>query len=194
VRTKTDFSARIVAALAIGALAGLLSSCNRQTLPSESFDVTFNMPLGKGKPAPVPPDATLQPWSVWINQERPRQAKNPKWESYDAKTGATLELPKEGKWRCVLSPVHVFGRLDERGAVADWTASRRVRCSADAFQTFVETVVRALYEPDGSLTQVESPAAMSLEEVVQGQARFTAVVLRAGGPPKPSTQGVLKVP
>jgi hypothetical protein len=114
---------------------------------------------------------------VWINQEVPRQKKAPTWHSYGAKEGVELEIADDGKWRCLLNPVRVVGRMSERGKIGGWLASRSVRCSPDRFRTSVDARVQAAFDVDGNETDKSPSAPLYLHEFVAGQPRETVVVL-----------------
>jgi hypothetical protein len=161
------------AALFFGALAG----CRKAEPPFGTFDVTLQLPPKAGQPAPTPPEAALRPWRVWINQELPRQKKNPEWRPYAAKEGALLDVAMDGKWRCLMTPVQLFATFDDHRKVAEWVASRNVRCSSDGWKTHVETLVRSRFAPDGTPTTSDPPGAMYLSDVVDRQPRSTVVVL-----------------
>jgi predicted small lipoprotein YifL len=181
----TESPARFVALLVL--CVGALVACHREGPqpgpPADAFDVRVDAPAQKGKPFPAAPDAASTPWKVWINQEEPRQKKAPVWQHYDAKASTLLDLAADGTWRCALGAVHVVGHTSEHGAMATWTASRKIRCSTDGFRTYVESLVRAEYAPDGALTGLDPPGALYLNEVVKGEKRFTAVVLKKDGKP-----------
>jgi len=168
---------------------GSVTACHREAPapgpPADVFDAKVDAPEVKGKPFPPPPDAALTPWKVWINQEEPRQKKAPVWQHYDAKGSPVLDLAADGAWRCSLGAVHVVGQTMEHGALRSWTASRKIRCSTDGFRTQVESMVRAEYGPDCTMTGLDAPGAMYLRDVVNGQPRTTVVVLKKDGKPVP---------
>lgn len=163
------------------ALLGTAVGCGGHTPPLGTFEVTFELPPKPGQPAPTPPDAALRPWRVWINQELPRQKKNPEWRPYAAKDGALLDVATDGKWRCLMTPARLFAKFDDRKKVAEWTSSRNVRCSSDGWRTHVETLVRCRFAPDGKPTTSDPPGAMYLNDVVNQEPRTTVVVLEPLG-------------
>jgi hypothetical protein len=166
-------SSIVLGALVLCAAIG----CGRSRSPFQEFTVTHEIPPAKGQPAAVPPEGALRPWRVWVNQEYPRQKKAPAWRSVDAKQGSFVDLAEDGKWRCLVNPVHVVGKANERGKIASWVVTRSVRCSADGFRTSVEGRVLAAFDADGRETQTTPSAPLYLSDTVAGQRRFTAVVL-----------------
>lgn len=145
--------------------------------PLEAFEVKLEVPSAPGAPPPSVPEGALAPFRVWINQETPRQKKTPEWRSFGAKEGLLLDMAADGKWRCLLNPVHLLGRLDDKLTADHWTASRSLRCSSDGWATFVEALVRVGYERDGKFDEADPRSALYLRDNVGGQARVTAVVL-----------------
>ena len=83
----------------------------------------------------------------------------------------------DGKWRCLLNPVRVVGKVSERNKVATWIASRTVRCSSDGWRTFVQGLVHAGFDPDGKETETTASAVLYLNEQMGGAPRSTVVVL-----------------
>lgn len=152
--------------------------------PLDKYTVSSDLPPGPGASLPVPPEGALEPFRFWINQETPRQKKAPEWRSIPAKEGLTVEMAADGKWRCLVNPAQVFGKVDDDRKVAFWTTSRVVRCSSDQWATYVEGLVRVGYGPDGKREKVDPPAALYLRDTVNGQPRVTVVVLE--GPPSKS--------
>lgn len=132
-----------------------------------------------GGKMPVMPESILKPYRVWVNQEEPRQKKNPQWASFAPKEGAMLDLAADGKWRCLVTPAHVLGRIGEHSPVRDWTVSRSVRCSTDGFSTFLETTARSGYDETGAPLRNDPPASVHLNDVVGGKPRRTVVVITA---------------
>lgn len=145
--------------------------------PLDAFEVKLEVPSAPGAAPPAVPDGVLGPFRVWINQETPRQKKTPEWRSFGAKEGLVLDMAADGKWRCLLNPVHLLGRLDEKMTADHWTASRTLRCSSDGWATFVEALVRVGYEQGGKLDEADPRSALYLEDTVGGRARVTTVVL-----------------
>jgi hypothetical protein len=148
----------------------------------EKYEVTIELPPEPGKPAPVPPDAALEPFRVWVNQETPRQKKNPEWQTIPAKEGRVLDMAADGNWSCLVNPVKVFGKIDEDRTVAHWTTSRTLRCSSDNWKTAIEGVVRVGYAPDGKRGDTDPRAAIYLKDNVGGAPRSTVVVLEPSKP------------
>jgi hypothetical protein len=143
----------------------------------EKFEVSIELPPEPGKPAPAPPDAALEPFRVWVNQETPRQKKNPEWQAVPAKEGKILDLAADGNWRCLVNPAKVFGKIDEDRTVTHWTVSRTLRCSSDNWRTSTEGLVRVGYAPDGTRGEVDPRAAFYLKDIVAGVPRVTVVVM-----------------
>lgn len=159
------------------ATAGAAVACQRHEPPFETFEVQLELPPAKGQPATTPPDAALRPWRVWVNQEEPRQHKAPAWRSVGPKEGVHLELAADGRWRCLLNPAHVLGKVNERAKIALWIVSRAVRCSRDEFRTSVEGRVQAVFDTDGKEIETTPSAPLYLNDKVGGQKRVTVVVL-----------------
>lgn len=159
------------------AAAAVIGCKEEPSPPLDPFDVEHALPPKPGQPAPKPPAKALAPWRVWINQEKPRQKKNPHWRPYEAKTAAMLDIAEDGKWRCLVTAARLFASYDEHASIREWTASRRVRCSVDGWKTYVESYVRSGFRPDGTPTVADPPAPLYLHDVVNGQARSTVVVL-----------------
>jgi hypothetical protein len=117
------------------ALASALGGCrdrrNAAEAMLEKYEVTIELPPEPGKPAPAPPDAALEPFRVWVNQETPRQKKNPEWQLVPAKEGKVLDMAPDGNWSCLVNPSKAFGKIDEDRSVVHWTMSRTLRCSSD---------------------------------------------------------------
>jgi hypothetical protein len=145
--------------------------------PLDKFEVELELPTPPGKPAPVPPEAALAPFRVWVNQETPRQKKNPEWRSIPAKEGLILDMATDGRWSCLVNPVRLFAKFDDEAEVMHWTTSRTLRCSSDQWKTNVEGLVRVGYAPDGKRLESDPRAAFHLKDFVAGQPRVTAVVL-----------------
>jgi len=114
---------------------------------------------------------------VWVNQEEPRQHKAPAWRVIGAKEGVRLELATDGKWRCLVNPVHVLGKLNERAKIGRWIVSRSIRCSKDDFRTSVEGRVQAWFDVDGKEFETTPSVPLYLNDNVGGQKRVTVVVL-----------------
>jgi hypothetical protein len=159
------------------ATAVMLMGCGRRPPPIGKFEVKYELPKLAAQAPPEPPPSVLRPWRVWVNQERPRQRKNPEWRSFGARDGALLDIAADGKWRCLVNPVSVLGTVGERAKLAGWVASRSVRCSSDGWKTNIEAFVRAAFDPGGNPTEIDSSAALYLNDVVSGQERTTVVVL-----------------
>jgi hypothetical protein len=159
------------------AAAGVAAACRRAEPPFERFDVQLEIPPAKGQPALAPPEAVLRPWRVWVNQEEPRQHKAPAWRAVGAKEGANLELAADGRWRCLMNPVHVLGKANERAKIATWIVSRSIRCSRDEYRTSVEGRAQAWFELDGKEIQTTPSVPLYLNDTVGGQKRVTVVVL-----------------
>jgi len=186
VRTTIEPLIRRLRRSAHGAIVALVlsgaASCRQVSAPIEQFTVTVEIPPAKGKPAPAPPEGALRPWRVWVNQERPRQKKAPEWRAFGAKDGAALDLAADGRWRCVVNPVRVLGKANERAQIADWIVSRTVRCSSDGWKTFVGTFVQVGFDSDGKETQSTPSAPVYLNDQVGGVERSTVVVLEGAKP------------
>jgi hypothetical protein len=156
--------------------------------PVETFQIEVDAPPKAGSPAAVPPDAVLSPFRVWVNQETPRQKKNPEWRLVPPKEGLVLELSPGGRWRCVASPLHVLGKIGEKRTPEEWLVSSTVRCSSDGWKTFAEAFVQVAYDSDGSRERADARDPLGLNDFVDGQPRITTVVLDAPParvPPKP---------
>lgn len=153
------------------------AACRRSSPPFDAFEVTLEVKPAKGRPAATPPDGALRPWRVWVNQERPRQKKAPTWRVYGAKEGAFLDLAADGKWQCLVNPVKVFGKVNERAKIADWIVSRTVRCSCDGWRAYVDGFVQASFDAEGKETETTPSAALYLNDTVGGAPRATVVVL-----------------
>lgn len=130
----------------------------------------------------MPPESLVGPARVWVNQERPRQKKNPKWQTVDGRKAVELELASDGRWRCILNPLEIRARPDEDEAkVEAWHVQRSVLCSSDGWKTWTEHPHVDLVNPDG-----EKQASMSeqteifLRELVGGRTRETTIVVRTG--------------
>jgi len=143
----------------------------------EKFEVTLELPPEPGKPAQAPPEAALEPFRVWVNQETPRQKKNPEWVTIPAKEGKVLEMAPDGNWWCLVNPVKVFGKIDEDRTIVHWTTSRTLRCSSDNWRTSVEGLIRVGYAADGQRGEADPRAALYLKDTVAGVPRTTVVVL-----------------
>ena len=165
-------------ALAILALAG---GCQPASPPLGDFEIELELPPPPGSNSPEPPAAALRPWRVWINQEQPRQRKNPAWQPYAARQSATLELAADGRWRCLITPTQLFAKFDEPRSLRSWSATRHVRCSPDGWKTYSETTVHCSFTASGELTRCAPPAAVHLADVVGGEPRSTVVVLEPLG-------------
>lgn len=175
--------ARVVTAvLVLGATEG----CKSASPPFEAFEVRREIPVAKGQPDAPPPEGVLRPWRVWINQERPRQKKAPDWRVYAAKDAAMLDIASDGKWRCLLNPIHALGKINEHGKIGSWIASRAIRCSSDGWRTFVEGPVQTSFDPQGNEIETGASAVLYLNEVVGGVPRSTAVVLEGEKQRRPS--------
>jgi hypothetical protein len=112
-----------------------------------------------------------------VNQEEPRQHKAPSWRAVGAKEGANLGLAMDGRWRCLVNPVHVVGKANERAQIATWIVSRTVRCSRDGYRTSVESRVQAWFDDDGKEFQTTPSIPLYLNDLVGGKKRVTVVVL-----------------
>jgi hypothetical protein len=143
----------------------------------EKFEVAIELPPEPGKPTPAPPDAVLEPFRVWVNQETPRQKKNPEWQAIPAKDAKILDMAADGNWRCLVNPVKVFGKIDEDRTITHWTASRTLRCSSDNWRTSTDGLVRVGYAPDGTRGEADPRAAFYLKDIVAGVPRVTVVVM-----------------
>jgi hypothetical protein len=165
--------ATLVASVFVVVLAG----CARRTPPIGHFAVTFESGGPPGKPHPEPPEATLRPWRVWVDQERPRQKKNPEWRSFGAKDGALLDMAPDGKWACLVNPVTLLGTIGEKAKIVGWVASRTIRCSSDGWKTSTDARVRAGFDTEGKPTELDPSAVLYLNDVVGGTERMTVVVL-----------------
>lgn len=163
------------------ALLGAAAGCGTHAPPLGTFEIAFELAPKAGQPAPTPPDAAMKPWRVWINQELPRQKKNPEWRPYAAREGALLDVATDGKWRCLVSAARVFAKFDDHMKVDEWITSRNVRCSGDGWRTHAETLVRCRFAPDGTPTTSDPPGAMYLADVVNREPRSTVVVLEPLG-------------
>jgi hypothetical protein len=161
----------------LGAVLGVATACRREEPPFEKFEVDLEVQPKKGQPAAMPPESVLRPWRVWVNQEEPRQKKAPSWRVIGAKEGAYLELAPDGRWRCLLNPVHVAGKANERAQIASWVVSRSLRCSRDGFRTSVESRVQARFGDDGKEFETAPSVPMYLNDIVGGKKRVTVVVL-----------------
>ena len=143
----------------------------------EKFEVTTELPPEPGKPEPAPPAAALEPFRVWVNQEIPRQKKNPEWQTIPAKEGRVLDMAPDGNWSCLVNPVKVFGKIDDDRSIVHWTTSRTLRCSSDNWKSSVEGMVRVGYAPDGKRGEADPRVAINLKDMVAGAPRLTVVVL-----------------
>jgi hypothetical protein len=181
-RRPTRAGEIVIAGILLAALAGCRT--RKGIPPLDHYEMTLEVPPAPGKPAPAVPDTVLGPARVWINQETPRQKKTPVWQPFPAKDGTLLDLSPDGKWRCLLNPVHVLGSVEESATVERWTTSRTLRCTSDNWSTFVEGLVTGVYAQDGKRVEGVPRAVLYLKDVVGGQPRSTVVVLD-GEIPKP---------
>jgi hypothetical protein len=165
------------------ALLGASAGCKGASPPFEPFAVELNVPVPAGKPAPTPPPKALEAWRVWVNQEQPRQKKNPKWVAVPGRESRILDMAADGRWRCIVNPVRLRGQVDDDGTIEAWLASRTARCSSDGWKTHVESHVRAMLDATGKVTQADTMAPLFLNDVVDGQPRRTIVLLAALGTP-----------
>jgi hypothetical protein len=160
--------------IAAYALPIALTACHKPSPPLGSFSVTLDRPA----PSQIsPPDGALWPWRVWIDQEEPRQKKAPEWRAYAAKEAASLDIAADGTWRCLINPVRVKGKTNEHGKTSDWIVTRTIRCSSDAWRSYVEGFAQADFDVEGKETEATASAALRLSEVVSGVRRNTVVVL-----------------
>jgi hypothetical protein len=188
VRRTTD-AARypVTTAALLLALVEAIAGCQRRSPPSEPFAVELSVPLPAGKPVPEPPPKALEAWRVWVNQEQPRQKKNPVWIDVPGNETRVLDMAEDGRWRCVVNPVRLRGQADEDGSVEAWALSRTARCSSDGWKTHVESLVRTTLDATGKLLQADPIAPIFLNDVVDGQPRRTIVLLEALGSPRSRT-------
>lgn len=174
---KTTEQRSCARVLAVAAFVLVTSSgCRSRPPPFDHFEVKLEPQL-PGKSAPEPPSAAFRPWRVWVNQEQPRQKKNPQWASYGAKDGALVDLSPDGHWSCLLTPVTLVATSAERGGVGAWTASRSLRCSSDHWRSYVESRVRAAFDPQGKPGEIDPSGVLYLSDIVAGALRSTVVVL-----------------
>ena len=159
------------------AFAGAAVACRKAELPFEKFEVELEVPPPPGQPAATPPEAVFRPWRVWVNQEEPRQHKAPEWRVIGAKEGTNLGLAMDGRWRCLVNPVHVLGKLNERAEIGRWIVSRSVRCSRDEYRSSVEGRAQAWFDDDGKEFETTPSVPLYLNDIVGGKKRVTVVVL-----------------
>lgn len=96
-----------------------------------------------------------------------------------------MDIVPDGRWRCLINPVHLLGKINEHAKIGRWIASRTVLCSSDVWSTHVEALVHAEYSSDGEMTKKDPAVPLYLNDVVGGQPRRTVVVLEAVGTPHP---------
>lgn len=177
-RRITDRASRASAGIGFVLVAASAAcACRRNTPAFGKYEVASELRLPQGQPTPTPPESVLRPWRVWVNQERPRQKKAPSWHAYAAKEAALLDIAEDGRWRCLIDPVHVLGKANERGKLGSWIVSRSVKCSIDGFRTSVEARVQAAFDPEGKEAEATESVPLYLNDAVKGQMRSTAVVL-----------------
>jgi hypothetical protein len=152
--------------------------------PRTTFEIIDDFPRKPGTPAPQPPEAALKPWQVWVNQERPRQKRNPRWNAHDAKASVDLELEPGTSFRCLLNPVRLSARSEETGEVEAWSVWRSVRCSSDGWTTHVEAQLTIEVTGDGTWPERIEPAPLFLRETVDGKPREISIALRPLREPK----------
>ncbi len=146
--------------------------------PVGKFEITSDLAPSPGKPGPKPPAAALVDWRVWVNQEQPRQKKNPEWKIVPAQSPSEPELPADNRFRCVLTPATVHSHMESETEVQFWTASRAIRCSSDGWRTFVATRLVVDVSPKGDVLLPPDPhPSLALHDQVAGKDRETAVAL-----------------
>lgn len=149
--------------------------------PAETFALEPWKSVRKGVEPVMPPEDLLEPWRAFVNQERPRQKKNPKWQTLPPKQSITLQMPEGSSYRCQVGPLVVRGHGTEaQDAVQMWVLSRSLKCSSDGWQTFSEQVHQVFVKPDGDREVPVDRTIALLRERGQGDGlKETTVILRS---------------
>jgi hypothetical protein len=197
--------ARITAsALLIGALATACSKTEPRSGPVASSsasatraDAAHPPPFEKFELAPwksprekiapvAPPGSLLETWRVFVNQERPRQKKNPRWISLPPREGVTLPMAEDGRFRCIVNPLRVQARPnDDLSGVDAWVLMRSVLCSGDGWRTWTDSPHQVVVLPDGKRTATIEQTDVLLREPIDGKVRETTIILRSDADPDP---------
>jgi hypothetical protein len=145
----------------------------------------------KDAPPVPPPESLLEPWRVFVKQERPRQKKNARWRSVPAKDGVELAMPPDSRFRCIVNPLELTPQPAENlRSVAAWMLIRRVRCSNDGWASWTESSFARLVLADGSSKDAVDHVEVLLREVMDDSSiRETTVLLRADQEQRKATTG-----
>jgi hypothetical protein len=142
----------------------------------------------------APPDSLLAPWRIFVNQERPRQKKNPRWAPLPSKEAVTVAMPEGSAYECIVNPLVIKAQPNEKAdGIEAWALSRGVLCSKDGWHAWTESLHQAFVTPDGERKEPAEQTIILLRERTGKDVRETTVVLRADqrssgeatkGPPK----------
>jgi hypothetical protein len=154
--------------------------------PLEAFRLEPWVSPRKGIDPVTPPESLLRPWRAFVNQERPRQKKNPRWQSLPPKEAVFLEMQGESAFRCLVNPLEIGARTDEdETEVEAWVLMRRMRCSSDGWATWAQVEHTVLVDLDGKERPLIDHGELFLRERREGAPpRETTVFLRSDEIPK----------
>jgi hypothetical protein len=136
---------------------------------------------GRKDIAPVaPPESLLAAWRVFVNQEKPRQKKNPQWRSIPPKDAVELEMEPGTAFRCIVNPLEVQARpTEDDDGVDAWVLTRKILCSGDGWKTWTESPHQVVVPKEGKVTRTIEQTEVLLREPLGDKTRETTILMRS---------------
>jgi hypothetical protein len=148
--------------------------------PFEKFELEPWKSPRKGIDPVAPPEGLLTTWRVFVNQERPRQKKNPRWIPLPPREAVTLPMAEDGRFRCIVNPLRVQARPnDDDSGVDAWILTRSVLCSGNGWRTWTDSPHQVVVLPEGKRTRTIEQTDVLLREPIDGKTRETTIILRS---------------
>lgn len=191
---KTANPVRTASARATSSASAASGAADAHEPPAGKLVFSPWKPPRKGIEPVAPPKSLLETWRVFVNQNKPRQKKNPRWKKLPPKESVMLDMAPDGSYRCLVTPLEVVGRpTEDLDALDAWVLTRNLRCSSNGWKTWTESPHIVIVRPDGERQAVLEHTDVFLRERIGGEVRETVLILRSDeeddgrattGPPK----------
>ena len=119
-----------------------------------------------------PPKVALRPWGIRAHHGRNDEKTD--FDTLKALENANVTMPSGTSWSCTVSPIDIRGNGPSvKKAPAYWIVSRKLRCSRDSWNSYIESSISILAYNDGRLDNPSDQLNIALQEPNAGPVYVT---------------------